>query len=95
MPGMTPAGDPGGVLEWQVEAAQVDQQAQVLDVGIAVLPVGICCFDSPAGASPSARRTVRYRSRHRLPWRADRSSCPQKTLEWLECQGLERTSVNS
>ena len=33
VPGVAPARDPGGILERQIEASQVDDQAQVLDVG--------------------------------------------------------------
>ena len=45
--GVTPAGDPRGIVERNVEPAQVDQQAQMFDVRLAVLAIGVV---SPLGA---------------------------------------------
>ena len=87
MPGMTPAGDPGGILEREVEASQVDDQAQVLDVGRPVLPVGVV---APTRPREPSRALVEA---HRVGRDADRvrefadPSCGQQTLEWLRCQG--------
>jgi hypothetical protein len=39
VPGMAPRSDSGGVVERNLETAQVDQEAQVLDVGVGVLAV--------------------------------------------------------
>jgi hypothetical protein len=39
--GMTPARDPRGILERDVEPTQVDQQTQMLDVRFAVLAIGV------------------------------------------------------
>ena len=40
-------GDQGRVLEWDIEASQVDQKAQVLDVGLAVLAIGVVASRGP------------------------------------------------
>jgi hypothetical protein len=52
---MAPAGDPGGILEREIEPAQVDDQPQVLDVGSAVLAVRVV---APTGARPRGNRAL-------------------------------------
>jgi hypothetical protein len=51
--GVAPARDPAGISEGKVEPAEVDQQAQVLDVLLAVVAVGLVaarCSWQPARA---------------------------------------------
>jgi hypothetical protein len=36
---MTPPRDLGGFFEWQIQAPKVDDQAQVLDICVSVIPV--------------------------------------------------------
>ena len=50
---VAPAGDPGGILERDIEPAQVDEQAQVLDILLTVVAVGVLAparRRKPAGA---------------------------------------------
>ena len=44
---MAPARDPRGILEWQVEAAQVDDQSQVLDIRRAVFSIRVVAPTGP------------------------------------------------
>lgn len=47
MPGVAPARDPGGILEGHIETAQVDDQAQVLDISLAVFPIRVVAPTRP------------------------------------------------
>jgi hypothetical protein len=38
---VAPAGDPRGILERNIQPAQIDDQAQVLDIRLGVLTVGV------------------------------------------------------
>ena len=88
VPGMAPAGDPGRIVEREIEAAKVDDQAQVLDIGRAVFAVRVV---SPTGSRKPPRALVEA---HRVGRDADRrlpvrrSACGQETLEWLRCQAI-------
>lgn len=47
VPRMAPARDPGGILERDIEPTQIDEQAQVLDICLAVLAVGVVSSGGP------------------------------------------------
>jgi hypothetical protein len=45
--GVTPARDPGGILERDIQPTQIYEQAQVLDIRLAVLAVGVVSSGGP------------------------------------------------
>ncbi len=63
VPGMAPAGDPCRVVQRKVESTEVDQQTEMLDIGVPVLPVVVLTprrARQPAGALVEADRIGRY-----------------------------------
>ena len=52
---VAPRGDPGGILERQVEPPKFDQQAEVLDVRVTIVAVGVL---PPRGPWQPARALV-------------------------------------
>ena len=47
MSGVAPARDPGGVLKRDVETAQIDDQAQVIDIRSPVFAIGVVPASGP------------------------------------------------
>jgi hypothetical protein len=93
MPRVAPTRDPGSILEWQIEAAQVDDQAQVLDVSLAVFAIRV---SPPTRRGEPTRALVEANRVRRDADRIGQFADPHAGKPWSGSMSRAwRTSVNS